>query len=1160
MKFSRNKPIINNVFVSPVILFFLCLGIAVPDVFYLNNTASGKNNGLTETDAWQSLSAALSSLNSRSDKGAGHTVIVKDGTGSYGDFNDVTVRSDYLTFQAENKNGPSFSSITLGDNTGHKNIHLRFDGIRIYKSGLMDSNQDAIKLHMAQHVELLNLNITSDGYVFDNDSDAIHMYRSSNVTIRKCEIKPTGSGTQAFDRAICAVKPSDFIVIDDCEVTGCSVAVQAWGRSWTIQNNHFHNLYSDGILGACIADSTIKNNQIHEIEAPVFVVYEGSASYNHSKMSVTALSGSPFGAVQTQDWCRITVGETTSAWKMISIASENSISLRDQFDSAFAGGTITRVECKKKYHCDCLQMWKGWDSNSSDEYMDDFKVENIVICDNQFYDIRGQAYTQCILWNDFGSYQTCSNITFENNLLYNAEGGYEFYLQYTDGIIIRNNTIIGVLYCNYNVSITKMYNNIIQNFGAGNNNVTINNENNNIAQIWTAPTRGSNTKVVNTDSSFGKVFQNLASNNYIIRELGIADNNGNPDDFTSYDLLGQARNSNSPDIGAYELTDTTELPNQAPGAAAGSDIIVWDEDQDGSEQVLLDGSASTDPDGTIISYVWADETGKTLGTGRTCQISLDSGSSYKIILIVTDDEGLTDTDNLFVSVRDIADPQTALVAHWPLNDNEGFKARDNTQNHCTAILRNNPKWTEGQGILFSGNNEYLEVNDGQSLNLTTSRTFSAWIKLSAIEPWKKIIIKPYSSYASPWELYALDLGKTGNCPRFTITNGIPNSTVAIASNDKVLLSLGLWYHLVGTYDKNTISLYLNGNLIASQSVDFQVGINSMPLSLGGRLGNDTMMGYLSDVRIYDGALTMDQIQKLYIHGRNDSLTGHWRFNDYSQTLAMDSSGYQHTASLIGNPACGRSWTAGNEEYIQTTSSNQAVMIPAAAITPEAGTIAFWATPEETAGLQFLVGHVLDSSNRISLLSINGHLAVGLGTESLIEQDIATLSADEPAYIALTWNNGRYNVYINGQLETAGTYSGLSQLNSSFDIGNYGDPSSRTAGFRGIIEDIRTYSRSLSAAEVSRLYQTYDINENQSLTIDVTGADSQISYTPVSLPAGASFDVETQTFFWNPWYNQLGDYTILFDADGQDSKEITISVQETPLQPWYENWLIYNGKL
>ncbi len=97
--------------------------------------------------------------------------------------------------------------------------------------------------------------------------------------------------------------------------------------------------------------------------------------------------------------------------------------------------------------------------------------------------------------------------------------------------------------------------------------------------------------------------------------------------------------------------------NQAPTADAGPDQTVTDTDGNGTESVTLDGSGSTDPDGTIVSYVWT-EGGNQIATGVTATVSLAVGS-HTITLTVTDNAGATATDQATVTVNAGNRPPTA---------------------------------------------------------------------------------------------------------------------------------------------------------------------------------------------------------------------------------------------------------------------------------------------------------------------------------------------------------------------------------------------------------------------------------------------------------------------------------------------------------------------
>ena len=101
-----------------------------------------------------------------------------------------------------------------------------------------------------------------------------------------------------------------------------------------------------------------------------------------------------------------------------------------------------------------------------------------------------------------------------------------------------------------------------------------------------------------------------------------------------------------------EKTRTTDacVPTGDPIANAGANQIVTDSDNSGAETVTLDGSASSDSDGTITSYVWT-EGATQIATGVSANVSLGVGS-HTITLTVTDNEGNTDTDNVTITVNE----------------------------------------------------------------------------------------------------------------------------------------------------------------------------------------------------------------------------------------------------------------------------------------------------------------------------------------------------------------------------------------------------------------------------------------------------------------------------------------------------------------------------
>jgi chitodextrinase len=119
--------------------------------------------------------------------------------------------------------------------------------------------------------------------------------------------------------------------------------------------------------------------------------------------------------------------------------------------------------------------------------------------------------------------------------------------------------------------------------------------------------------------------QGLDSGTYYAFKVVARDANGN-------------LNSASPTSGV--TTDAApEIPQNKPPVA----VIAYDEAQTiiqkgNSTDVVLAGSDSYDPDGSIVSWKWTDDRGSTVGSAQTISLTLRAGT-YNFSLRVIDDQG-----------------------------------------------------------------------------------------------------------------------------------------------------------------------------------------------------------------------------------------------------------------------------------------------------------------------------------------------------------------------------------------------------------------------------------------------------------------------------------------------------------------------------------------
>jgi subtilisin family serine protease/subtilase family serine protease len=91
------------------------------------------------------------------------------------------------------------------------------------------------------------------------------------------------------------------------------------------------------------------------------------------------------------------------------------------------------------------------------------------------------------------------------------------------------------------------------------------------------------------------------------------------------------------------------VTNLRPVANAGTDQTLTDTNGDGVESVTLDGSASSDPDGSIVSYEWRE--GSTVLAVQASPSIFFPVGTHTLTLQVADDHGATGIDSVVVTVN-----------------------------------------------------------------------------------------------------------------------------------------------------------------------------------------------------------------------------------------------------------------------------------------------------------------------------------------------------------------------------------------------------------------------------------------------------------------------------------------------------------------------------
>ncbi len=165
---------------------------------------------------------------------------------------------------------------------------------------------------------------------------------------------------------------------------------------------------------------------------------------------------------------------------------------------------------------------------------------------------------------------------------------------------------------------------------------------------------------------------------------------------------------------------------------------------------------------------------------------------------------------------------------------------------------------------------YATVADDNSINPTDAITVECWIYWTDAVTDKGIVAKWISSGGKDYMLYKQLSTKFA----FYIGSTPLTCTTALSNG---------WNHIAGTYDKTNIKVYLNGDSDGTQAHTSAITNTTQVLDIG-RYENSVAKSYserIDDVRIYNRALSPDEIEQNYKAGLNQHKTGSSFSDDFS---------------------------------------------------------------------------------------------------------------------------------------------------------------------------------------------------------------------------------------------------------------------------------------
>lgn len=342
----------------------------------------------------------------------------------------------------------------------------------------------------------------------------------------------------------------------------------------------------------------------------------------------------------------------------------------------------------------------------------------------------------------------------------------------------------------------------------------------------------------------------------------------------------------------------------------------------------------------------------------------------------------------------------------------------------------------GKGIHFNGSTEYIE---SISFNVGTidHLSMSYWAKYDNASPGWNITVDKKNTVmnmapTTDHKFYAwLSAGGTWH----------EGPRVSTAYTD-----WNVWHHYVGVYNGSKMRIYRDGVEVASSTESGNLLSSNNPLQLGTAVSGRQFLGSLDDVRLYDDALTQEDITTMYNNTSNNSSFLQWgaetALADINSASFVDRSGH-------GNTATSTSVTHAPGPIGQAASFNGVyTSVQANALGSGLQTIAFWVRFSTTTLSQPLVQ--LNSTDRIETNGSGNVVCTNCGTTTIYING-SSASANIP----------RTGEWYHVSVTSSGGLTG-----STFHLG-YAPSGSRYLG--GSLDDVRIYSRVLTQDEITRIY-------------------------------------------------------------------------------------------
>ena len=422
-----------------------------------------------------------------------------------------------------------------------------------------------------------------------------------------------------------------------------------------------------------------------------------------------------------------------------------------------------------------------------------------------------------------------------------------------------------------------------------------------------------------------------------------------------------------------------------------------------------------------------------------------------------------------------------LVGYWDMEGGNGQTVYDKSGNgnDCTlgsssSIDSADPVFGSGHdssgengtGMVFDGVNDYLDCGNDSSLDTTQAITASVWFYKENITPaYSSLVGEYYSDSNGSYELYL-----SGSNQVIWATALIPGTRIKTVGFKSFLNG---WHNATSTFSltEQKQKIYVDGVKIIEEARTVPLTLSTRPLKIGGGPNSTGYFnGSIDEVRIYNRALSEDEIRQLYnqkkpiLELKMDEGSGGTAydesFNDNDGTLGGGTADY--TPVWVDGKFGSALEFDGVDDYVDAGIGSSLD------ITKEV-TLEGWFNSDDTWNTHVLFGKnrayyialVYPNTLRAYLYTADYNLRYSGSVQGLY-------TTDNWYHVALSYKPdfGYIKLYLNGrEVEYETAQSKTDTINITTNHFMLGSNFLSSASYDGTLDDIRVYNYARTDAEI-----------------------------------------------------------------------------------------------